>query len=111
MTEEDKGLLEEGGEDDEPPVGVDFITFMMHAGKMDLETIVTNAVDLMAAGVDTVNLNSGCGGGVRNGDNVTMNNVVGDVIYIVVCDGIAYRSICRAICDCWVVVILHQQSG
>ena len=54
VTEEDKRLLEEGGEDDEPPVGVDFVTFMMHAGKMDLETIATNAVDLMAGGVDTV---------------------------------------------------------
>ena len=92
MTEEDKRLLEEGGEDDEPPVGVDFITFMMHAGKMDLETIAVNAVDLMAAGVDTVNLGSGymhvtdClrGGGreggiwddswARNADNVTMNS-------------------------------------
>ena len=54
VTEEDKRLLEEGGEDDEPPAGVDFVTFMMHAGKMDLETIATNAVDLMAGGVDTV---------------------------------------------------------
>ena len=54
MSEEEKRLLEEGKEDDEPPVGVDFITFMMHAGKMDLDTIATNAVDLMAAGVDTV---------------------------------------------------------
>ena len=54
MTEDDKRLLEEGKEDDEPPVGVDFVTFMMHAGKMDLDAIATNAVDLMAAGVDTV---------------------------------------------------------
>jgi hypothetical protein len=54
VTEEDKRLVEEGVEDDEPPVGVDFITFMMHAGKMDLETIATNALDLMGAGVDTV---------------------------------------------------------
>ena len=54
VTEEDKRLAEEGGEDDEPPVGIDFITFMMHAGKMDLETIATNAVDLMGGGVDTV---------------------------------------------------------
>ena len=54
MTEEEKRLFEEGGEDEDPPVGVDFITFMIHAGKMDLDTIATNAVDLMAAGVDTV---------------------------------------------------------
>lgn len=54
VTEEDKRLLEEGGEGDEPPVGMDFVTFMMHAGKMDLETIATNAVDLMGGGVDTV---------------------------------------------------------
>ena len=55
MTEEEKRLLEEGQEDDEPPAGVDFITFMMHAGKMDLDTITMNAVDLMSAGIDTVN--------------------------------------------------------
>ena len=79
VTEEEKRLLEEGGDDDEPPAGVDFITFMMHAGKMDVDTIATNAVDLMAAGVDTVQ----CvihvkpylyGGGARNCDNVAMNN-------------------------------------
>jgi hypothetical protein len=58
VTEEDKRLVEEGGEEDEPPVGVDFITFMMHAGKMDLETITTNALDLMGGGVDTVWLSS-----------------------------------------------------
>ena len=56
VTEEDKNLLEDGHEDDEPPVGVDFVTFMMHAGKMDLSSITTNAVDLMAAGTDTVRL-------------------------------------------------------
>ena len=54
VTEEEKRLLEEGEEDEEPPVGVDFITYMIHAGKMDLETIVTNSFDLMSAGVDTV---------------------------------------------------------
>ena len=27
---------------------------MMHAGKMDLDTITMNAVDLMSAGIDTV---------------------------------------------------------
>ena len=64
MTEEEKRLMEEGGEDDEPPVGVDFITFMMHAGNMNLEEITTNAVDLMAAGVDTViNIDVIVGGG------------------------------------------------
>ena len=67
MTEEDKRLVEEGGEDDEPPVGVDFITFMMHAGKMDLETIATNAIDLMAGGVDTVSISSSHLGGGRGG--------------------------------------------
>lgn len=56
MTEEEKRLLEEGEDDDEPPVGVDFVTFMMHAGKMDLDAIAANAVDLMAAGVDTVGI-------------------------------------------------------
>ena len=54
VTEEEKRLTEEGAEDDEPAVGVDFVTFMMHAGKMDVDAIAGNAVDLMAAGVDTV---------------------------------------------------------
>ena len=54
MTEEEKRLLKERGDDDDPPVGVDFITFMIHAGKMDLDTISINAFDLIGAGVDTV---------------------------------------------------------
>ena len=90
VTEEERRLLEEGGEDDEPPVGVDFITFMMHAGKMDVNTIATNAVDLMAAGVDTVHVHVKpqlCGGGARNGVNVAMNNVFSRL----------YRPICGAI--------------
>ena len=53
MTDGKKRLLEEV-EDEEPPVGVDFITFMLHNGKMDVDTIANNSVELMIAGVDTV---------------------------------------------------------
>ncbi len=39
---------------DEPPVGMDFLQYMSKADKMPLEVIVTNAIDLMGAGIDTV---------------------------------------------------------
>lgn len=42
------------GEEEGPPLGVDFLTYMSKAGKMSLENITTNAIDLLAAGVDTV---------------------------------------------------------
>ena len=54
VTEEEKRIVLEEVKDDKPPVGVDFITYMIHAGKMDVKTIAVNAVDLMIAGADTV---------------------------------------------------------
>ena len=41
-------------DEDEPPMGVDFLQYMSKANKMPIEMITTNAIDLMAAGVDTV---------------------------------------------------------
>ena len=32
----------------------DFLTYMIHTGKMSIQEIATNAIDLMIAGVDTV---------------------------------------------------------
>ncbi len=43
-------------DDDEPPIGVDFLHYMSKADKMPLEVITTNAIDLMGAGVDTVSV-------------------------------------------------------
>ena len=53
IKEEDKRSIEVG-DDYEAPDHVDFLTYMMHAGKMSPEEITANALDLMAAGVDTV---------------------------------------------------------
>ncbi len=39
-------------EDDEPPVGMDFLQYMSMANKMPLEEITTNAIDLMSAGIE-----------------------------------------------------------
>lgn len=55
IKEEDKRSIEVG-EDYEAPDHVDFLTYMMHAGKMSPEEITANALDLMAAGVDTTAL-------------------------------------------------------
>ena len=44
----------ESGDEEGPPVGVDFLTYMSKADKMPLENITTNAIDLLGAGVDTV---------------------------------------------------------
>ena len=55
IKEEDTRALE-NDEDQQAPVGVDFLTYMSHAGKMPLEKITSNAIDLMSAGIDTVSV-------------------------------------------------------
>ena len=54
LDEIEKEEALESGDEDGPPVGVDFLTYMSKADKMPLEMITTNAIDLLAAGVDTV---------------------------------------------------------
>ena len=54
IEEEDKKLLEQHHEDDDPPLKVDFLTYLVHSGKMNLNAITANVIDLMTAGVDTV---------------------------------------------------------
>ena len=53
IKEEDKQLLQQAA-DDEAPVKVDFLTYLVHSGKMSLDAITANVIDLMTAGVDTV---------------------------------------------------------
>ena len=52
IEEEDKLLAQHAG--DEAPVKVDFLTYLVHSGKMSLNAITANVIDLLTAGVDTV---------------------------------------------------------
>ena len=54
IKEEDKQLLLHHDASDEAPVKVDFLTYLVHSGKMSLEAITANVIDLMMAGVKTV---------------------------------------------------------
>ena len=54
IKEEDKQLLQQATED-EAPVKVDFLTYLVHSEKMSIDAITANVIDLMTAGVDTVN--------------------------------------------------------
>ena len=55
IEEEDKQLIQQAS-GDEAPVKVDFLTYLVHSGKMSLNAITANVIDLMTAGVDTVSL-------------------------------------------------------
>ena len=57
IKEEDRQLLQQDTAD-EAPVKVDFLTYLVHSGKMDLNAITANVIDLMTAGVDTVSFSS-----------------------------------------------------
>lgn len=57
IEEDDAKLLEQHTED-EAPVKVDFLTYLVHSGKMSLNAITANVIDLMTAGVDTVSCSS-----------------------------------------------------
>ena len=55
ITEEDRRLAEAGeGEEGEAPAQVDFLTYLMHSGKMTTGEVATNCIDMMTGGVDTV---------------------------------------------------------
>ncbi len=49
--------IEEGGVmdgDHQAELGMDFLSYMIHSGKMSVQDIAVNAIDLLTAGVDTV---------------------------------------------------------
>lgn len=50
--EESSAALEAG--DALAELGEDFLTYMIHSGKMSMQEIAVNAIDLLLAGVDTV---------------------------------------------------------
>lgn len=47
-----------GIDDIQAELGMDFVTYMMHSGKMSIEEVVVHAMDLLTAGVDSVSHNS-----------------------------------------------------
>lgn len=46
----------EQGESAHAELGEDFLTYMIHSGKMDIHEIAANAIDLLLAGIDTVSV-------------------------------------------------------
>ncbi len=54
IAEEDKKALEAATSEEEAPDKVDFITYLVHSGKMSVEEISVNVVDILSAGVETV---------------------------------------------------------
>ena len=52
MREEREKAEEE--EDLQAELGMDFLTYMLHSGTMSAEEVAVNAMDMLAAGVDTV---------------------------------------------------------
>ena len=55
ITEEDRRLAEaREGEEEEAPAQVDFLTYLMHSGKLSVEEVATNCIDMITGGVDTV---------------------------------------------------------
>ena len=40
--------------DEEAPVQVDFLSYLMHSGKMSVGCVAANAIDMLTAGIDSV---------------------------------------------------------
>ena len=55
IEEEDRKSLEAASGEEEAPEKVDFITYLVHSGKMSPEEVSVSVVDLLSAGVETVN--------------------------------------------------------
>ena len=59
IEEEARKTLEAAGSEEEAPDKVDFLTYLVHSGKMSIEQVTVNVVDLLSAGVETVSANFG----------------------------------------------------
>ena len=59
MKEIEEGMVAEEAGDVHAELSDDFLTHMVHSGKMDLERIAVNAIDLLTGGVDTVSRSYG----------------------------------------------------
>ena len=56
ITEEDRRAAAEASGEEEAPARVDFLTYLMHSGKMTVGEVATNSIDMLTAGVDTVSI-------------------------------------------------------
>ena len=54
IEEIEKEAMTKDGEGEEEDTDLDFLSYMIHSKKMNIEEIAVNAVDLLNAGVDTV---------------------------------------------------------
>ena len=54
IEEEDRKALEAASGEEEAPEKVDFITYLVHSGKMSIEEVSVNIIDILSAGVETV---------------------------------------------------------
>ena len=54
IEEEDRKALEASSSEEEAPDKVDLLTYLVHSGKMSIEEVSVNIVDLLTAGVETV---------------------------------------------------------
>ena len=54
IEEADRKALEAASGEEEAPEKVDFVTYLVHSGKMSIEELSVNVVDLLSAGVETV---------------------------------------------------------
>ena len=54
IAEDDRRALEAVSGEEEVPDKVDFITYMIHSGKMSVEEVSANIMDILNAGVETV---------------------------------------------------------
>ncbi len=57
---EDRRVLEAASDEEEAPEKVDFITYLVHSGKMSVEAVSANIMDILSAGVETVCVLSIC---------------------------------------------------
>ncbi len=57
IAEDDRRALEAVSGEEEAPEKVDFITYMIHSGKMSVEEVSANIMDVLSAGVETVSHN------------------------------------------------------
>ena len=57
ISEEDQRLAQAGESgEEEGPIQVDFLTYLLHSGKMAVGEVATNVTDLMTAAIDPVRI-------------------------------------------------------
>ncbi len=56
IAEEDRRALEAASGEEEAPDKVDFITYLVHSGKLNVNEVSANIMDILSAGVETVSV-------------------------------------------------------